>query len=232
MLILLTLHIINRFRKGNELSIDLNKIIDQLITKLKYVLPFLLISFTSGDSLTNESETIRFDIIKKYKTLGYIDLQKLHSNETTTYRIQSEVNTKFLIEFKASSKETYVYENDTLIYSSIYRTVNDRVKVDQSLSYNQGNYYLKQKKGNQLLNTGVIKCNLILLFFEEPVNIQQVYCDKLNLNLKIQKLEPNRYKITFPNKSYTIFYYRDGRCRLIEAVGSFYRVKLIPNYQL
>ncbi len=231
MLILLMLHIIQRFRKGTELTIDLNKIVDQLVTKLKYVLPFLLISFTSGDYKPETLETIRFDIVKKSKVLGFIDLQKLNSNETTTYRIQSEVNTKFLIEFKASSKETYVYENDTLIYSSIYRTINDRVKVDQSLSYNQGNYFLKQKKGNQLLNTGVITCNLIILFFEEPTNIHQVYCDKLNLNLKIQRIEPNRYKITFPNKSYNIFNYEKGKCNLIEAVGSFYKVKLVPNYR-
>lgn len=229
MLIVLMLHIIQRFRKGSELTIDLNKIIDQLVTKLKYVLPFLLISFTSGEHKPETLETIRFDIVKKSKVLGFIDLQKLNSNETTTYRIQSEVNTKFLIEFKASSKETYVYENDTLIYSSIYRTINDKIKVDQSLSYNKGNYLLKRKKGSQVLNTGVIKCNLILLFFEEPIDMHQVYCDKLNLNLKIQKIEPNRYKVTFPNKSYNIFNYENGKCNLIEAVGSFYKVKLVPN---
>jgi len=228
MLILLTLHIINRFRNGGELTIDLNKILNQLITKLKYVLPFLLISFTSEDHKPETLETIRFEIVKKSKALGYIDIQKMISNEKTTYRVQSEVNTKFLIEFKASSKETYVYENDTLIYSSIYRTINDRVKVDQSLAYNQGNYLLKKKKGNQLLNRGVIKCNLIQLFFEEPINKQQVYCDKLNLNLKIQRIEPSRYKITFPNKSYNIFNYVNGKCDLIEAVGSFYKVKLLP----
>ncbi|MBT8393933.1 MAG: hypothetical protein KJN66_03690 [Bacteroidia bacterium] len=111
MLIILTLHIINRFRKGSELTIDINKIVDRLLMKLKYVIPFLLISFTNGDNKPETLESIRFEIERKSMVLGYIDLQKLYLNETTTYKVQSEFNTKYLIDFKASSKATYVYEN-------------------------------------------------------------------------------------------------------------------------
>ena len=229
MLILLLL-IIKRLGNHNEFSITLNRIMTQLLTKFKYLLPFLLISFTGDEHMPRLFETIRYDIVKKSKVIGFIDLQKVNSNETTTYKIKSEVNAKFLIEFKANSKETYVYKNDTLIYSSIYRTINDKVKVDQSLSYIEGNYVLKQKKENHLLKQGVIKCNLVQLYFMEPVNIRQVYCDKLNLYLTIKNIGTHKYKVTFPNKSYNIFNYKNGKCTLIEVGGTFYNVKLLSNY--
>lgn len=233
MLILLMLHIINRFRKGSEITIDLNRIRNRLVMGLKYGIPFFLISFTSGDSLTNESETIRFDIVKKEKILGFINMKKIKNAQTTRFIINSEVNTKLLINFKASSKETYIYKEDTLVYSSIYRTLNDKVKVDQSISFTKGNYYLIHNNKKQLMDIDVIKCNLAKLFFSEPVHTKKVYCDKLKIHVNVLRVTPNAYKVVFPNKSYNIYYYQDGKCKLIEAVGTFYKVKLIPkNYRI
>lgn len=229
MLFIILLFIKNRLKKNDKSIIDLNQITSHLKRKCLYLLLFLLVSFTSGEHNSEPIEMIRFDIVKKSKVIGFIDIEKQNSNETITYRINSEVNTRFLIEFKVRSKETYLYEKDTLIYSSIYRTINDRVKVNQSLTFNEGNYILKQKEGDRLLDNGVIKCNLIQLYFKEPVNKRQVYCDKLNQYLPIKEIDRNKYKIIFPNKSYNIFNYENGKCVLVEAVGSFYKVKLLPN---
>jgi len=169
------------------------------------------------------------NIVKNNKILGFINLNKRIQNEKTTYIISSKVNTKFIIDFKATSKENYIYEKDKLVYSSIYRKINNRVKVDQSISYHEGQYYLKDKKGDGLLNIDVIKCNLILLFFDEPLNINEVFCDKLNLYLNLKKIGPCKYKVVFPNKSYNIFHYEKGKCRKIEVKGPFYKVKLVPD---
>lgn len=229
-MLFLILLIIRKMGDRNFLTACLNQIAAQVLPKLKYILPFLLVSFTVGESSPVINETIRYDIVKKTKTIGFIELQKTKTNKTTTYKIKSEVNSKFIIEFKANSKETYIYENDTLIYSSIYRTINNKVSVDQSLAYNEGSYFLKQKKENQQLNTEVIRCNLVQLYFQEPVNIPRVYCDKLNQHLTIKNLGNNKYKVSFPNNSYNIFNYKNGKCSSIEAGGTFYKVTLVPDY--
>lgn len=224
MLLLIILIIKNKIKKG---KFDINWFTVNLKRKCLYILLFLFVSFTNVEHNSETFEMIQFDIVKKSKIIGFINLQKQNSLETTTYSIRSEVNAKILLEFKVRCQETYMYKNDTLIYSSIYRTINDKVKVNQSLSYKKGKYFLKHKKGNQLLNKGVIKFNLIQMYLKEPVNIKQVYCDKLNRYLKINKIDANRYKISFPNKSYNIFNYENGKCILIEVVGSFYKVKLV-----
>ncbi|NNL16278.1 MAG: hypothetical protein HKO81_06515 [Flavobacteriaceae bacterium] len=199
-----------------------------LILTLNFILVLLLVSFTNDHTRLDKPEDIRYSIVKNDKVLGYINLKKRIQNERTTYTINSIVNTKFIIDFKATSNENYVYEKGNLIYSSIYRKVNNRIKVDQSFSYRDGQYYLKGKNGISLLNTDVIKCNLILLFFDEPLNVNEVYCDKLNLYLKVEKIGSCRYKVFFPNKTYNIFYYEKGKCSKIEVKGPFYKVNLLP----
>ena len=231
MLILLTLHIIRQFFRKRNMIIDLKGFLDRLVLGLKYGLPFLLISFNANYEGINSEENLRFDIIKKEKVLGFIDIKKITEDQTTTFKIKSEVNAKVLVNFKASSEETYIYNTDTLVYSAIYRTVNKRVQVDQSIKLNNGKYHLTDKKRTELLDLEAIKCNLVRLFFDEPVNVKSVYCDKLNTYVRIIRMSPDIYKVVFPNKSYNLFYYQDGKCKLIEAVGSFYKVKLIPDYK-
>jgi hypothetical protein len=198
---------------------------------LKYGIPFFLISFTKGEGILSESESIRYEIVKKNKTLGYIHIKRVKNEEITRFVISSEVNTKLLLNFKAFSKETYIYNKDTLVFSSMYRTLNDKVKVDQSIIYEKGKYYLKNNSKNKLLDIGVIKCNLVKLFFDEPVDINQVYCDKLQIHLSVVRMSVNTYKVVFPNRSYNVFHYENGKCRLIEVVGSLYKVRLVPKFQ-
>ena len=226
------LHITKQFLKQQGISIDFKKVWNRFITGLKYGVPFLLISFTKSSDTSSEARSLHFDIVKKEKKLGYIHLKKIKENNTTKFEIKSEVNTKLLFNFRAKSQERYEYRGDTLVYSSIFRTMNNRVKVDQTIYYENGSYQLRQKNKQQKLNSNIIRCNLVKLFFERPEGISKVFCDKKRVYVKIIRMNAETYKVKFPDKSYTIFYYNDNRCEAIEAVGSFYHVRLIPKYSI
>ena len=230
MLFLLMLHITKQFLKRQGITIDFKQVLYRLLTGLKYGVPFLLISFNENPINNPPSESLYFDIVKKEKKLGYIRLEKIHLSETTEYNIKSEVNTKLVFNFKASSKETYIYKGDTLIHSSIYRTLNSRVKVDQTINYKNGSYHLKRKGRKKVFNSNIIRCNLVMLFFEKPKGVSKVFCDKQQVYVDIVQINSEAFKVIFPDKSYTIFYYNGNRCESIEAVGSFYHVQLIPKY--
>lgn len=230
MLFLIMLHITRQFLKRHGITIDFKQLLYRLLTGLKYGVPFLLISFNENPNNNPLSESLYFDIVKKEKKLGYIQLEKIYLNGTTEYNVNSEVNTKLIFNFKASSKETYIYNGDTLIHSSIYRTLNSRVKVDQIIDYKNGSYHLKKKGRKKVFNSNIIKCNLIKLFFEKPKGISKVFCDKQQVYVDIVQINSETFKVIFPDKSYTIFYYKANRCELIEAVGTFYHVRLIPKY--
>ncbi|MBT8259811.1 MAG: hypothetical protein KJN82_00730, partial [Bacteroidia bacterium] len=126
----------------------------------------------------------------------------------------------------AEGKERSVYRNDTLIYSSVYRKLNNRIKVNHTLTFNKGSYALIKGQNKSSLNFNAITCNLVVLFFEEPVGIDKVYCDKLKKHLDIIKKSKGKYKVKFPNGTYNVFNYKNGKILYVEAVGTFYKVKL------
>lgn len=186
-------------------------------------------SFNTEANSWSKSETLYFDIVRKEKNLGYICLKKFTIDNVVKFEIESEVNTKILFNFKANSKEVYIYKKDTLLYSSIHRIINNRVKVDQTIQYQNGFYYLSEKNYERIINSNVINYNLVKLYFEEPQSVAKVFCDKHKVHLNLTKISPKSYKINFPDKTYNIFHYQNNKCKSVEAVGSFYHVSLIPH---
>lgn len=201
--------------------------IENIFIKIKYVMPFLLLSMLNSNNELTNSEDKTFDIINKKGSVGFIKLERIINNNTTTYNINSQVEARILLRFRANSKEKAVYRNDTLIFSSIYRKLNNKVKVNQILTLVDNNYYLNTNKNREQLNIDVVKCSLVMLYFEEPKGINKVYCEKLRTYLNVVPMKNGTYKVNFPNGNYNIFHYVHGNCTMIEAVGSFYNVSLV-----
>jgi hypothetical protein len=201
--------------------------------KIKYVLvPLLFLLLISSTGIENETpnfEKIEFSIVKKNTTIGYISIERSSQNQMTSYTIVSEVNAKIIVNFKAVGKERYVFRNDTLVSSSMYRKINNRVKLDQSIEFKKGKYVLTDYSKTETLDVEIIQKNLVVLFFNEPKGFNRIYCDKFKTVVDITPLGNGRYKIVLPNRSYSIYNYEQGRCTSIEVKGTFFKVKLVKE---
>ena len=230
MLVFLLVQLIRKIFTG----VQWNKLIDLVkngLFKLKYLAPFLLISMISPGVVENISENVEFEILNKDKIIGFITIDKRVEGKRTTYQVVSRVETKFLIKFKAIGNETSVYKNDTLVYSSMYRKVNKKIKVDQIVEFKDGNYYLDDKQIIDLSDPEIIRCNLVQLYFDEPVGISKVYCDKQKRFLNVDPIEEGKYKVQFKRGNYSVFNYKNGKCISIDAVGTFFKVRLSRTEQ-
>lgn len=225
MLVLLLLHIGRKIFSGFQLQ-KLIHHCKRVLFKFKYLAPFLLISMMTPIIENDGIENVEFEIINKDKKIGYISIVKSTEGTRTTYEVKSRVETKFILKFKAVGSETSVYQNDTLVYSSMYRKVNRKIKVDQVVEFKNGNYYLNDKKKIELNNPSIIQFNLVQLYFNEPKGITEVYCDKQKKFLKVQSLGNGKYKVQFKKGNYSVFNYRNGECVSIEAIGTFFKVLL------
>ena len=82
-------------------------------TRIKYILApllfLLLISSTGIENETPDIEKIEFSIVKKDKIIGFISIERSSQDRTTSYSINSEVNAKIIVNFKAVGKEKYVF---------------------------------------------------------------------------------------------------------------------------
>lgn len=217
------------FKKSH--SFEIATVLKKLIFKIKYIIPFFLLANTSIINETTEVEKISFNIIKKNSRIGYIDIEKTSLNKITTYTLDSEVKVKVVFNFSAIGREKSIYKDDTLIFSSIYRKLNNKVKLNQSLFFVNGKYLLKKKNKKEEINIDVINSNLVTLFFYEPVGIQEIYSDKYKKMVKITPIGNSRYKVVLPNKSTSIYHYEEGKCTMVDVVGSFFKVKLIQDFK-
>lgn len=225
---MLFIYIYKKVFKGSH-SMDFVSLFKSYVFKLRYILPFFLLSNTSPDNAITKVENISFNIINKNKNIGFIDIEKRDTEHTTIYSINSEVNARVIFNFNAVGKEKSIYRADTLIYSSVYRKLNKKVKIDQSLTFSDGKYVLKGKNNNEVIDFEVINRNFVTLFFSEPLGIQQVYSDKYKEMVRIDPLSNGKYKVVLPNKSTNIYHYKNGKCTMIDIKGSFYKVKILPN---
>lgn len=175
-------------------------------------------------------DTIYFEVVRKETPIGFIRIEREIRGNQTIYSVESEITARFLFKFIALGKEKAVYEDDRLVYSSVFRKINSAVKMDQCLYYIDGQYVFKNKGDSELLEEiDRIQRNLITLLCTEPVQDGVVYSDKFKRMIPITKLGPRKYKVIHPNNDYTIYNYRDGKCVEALVVGSFYKVKLVPS---
>lgn len=230
MLIMLLIYCYKKVFKKSH-SFEIATVLKKLIFKIKYIIPFFLLAYTSINNETTEVEKISFNIIKKNSRIGYIDIEKTSLNKITTYTLDSEVKVKVVFNFSAIGREKSIYKDDTLIFSSIYRKLNNKVKLNQSLFFVNGKYLLKKKNKKEEINIDVINSNLVTLFFYEPVGIQEIYSDKYKKMVKITPIGNSRYKVVLPNKSTSIYHYQNGKCTMIDVVGSFFKVKLVQDFK-
>jgi len=222
---MLLIYLFKKVKKSFSLD-EITHGFNRVAFKIKYIIPFFLLSNTNINDLNVSSENVSFIVLKNNINIGYIDIQKQLKDKTTSYFVKSNITAKLILTFKVLGKEKSIYRGDTLIYSSIYRKINNKVKVDQLLSFNEGAYYFKKPDVSKRVDVDIIKKNLVTLYFLEPIGVNEVYCDKQNKMLKISNLGNGKYKVAFSKNNYSIFHYKKGKCTLIDVVHPLVKVQL------
>ena len=201
----------------------------KFLRKLKYMFPFLLLSVASPNLLLNTSENILFIVSRNHDSIGYVDIEKKTTHNIVNYTVDSEINVNVIFNFTAKGYEKSVFKEDVLVYSSMYRKLNNRLKLNQFITLENGIYIFNNKGKKENLKINQIKNNLVTLLYNEPLDIHEVYSDKYKKMVQINSLGNGKYKIVLPNKSTSIYHYKNGQCMKVELIGSFYKVDLIRN---
>jgi len=224
MIPLLIIYTLRKFKAGQSILERLLKF-TTYIKKAIAILFLLIFSSNYGSNLT--APTI-FNIVKNNTVIGSIKITKNVSRDSVIYNIESNVEAQFILKFKVVAKEKYIYKAGTLIYSSLFRMLNNKVKTNHSIQYNKGEYSLKTSEKVRALNLEEIKCNLTILYINEPIGIKSVFCDNQQEMVKVVPMGNGIYKVELSKGKYNVFHYKNGRCVKIEAVSPLYDVTLIP----
>jgi hypothetical protein len=224
MIPMLILYAIRRLKKNQSKPVGFLKF-KRFIKKVVAILCLMIYASNYG---SNPSSPLIFNIVRNNDVIGSISITESRSRDSVIYIIESKVEAQFILKFKVSGKEKYVYKDGTLIYASLFRTINNKVKTNHTILYNEGKYTLKTPDKISPLDFEEIKQNLMKLYINEPIGITSVFCDNLQQMLKVNPMGDGAYKVEFSKGKYNIFHYKNGRCTKIEAVSPMFDVTLIP----
>jgi len=213
-----------------EYSKDLKGIKSQTLIIIIILLLFPFFNAYSNNDFDGKepSKSLSYNIFRNEEVIGKIEINLSTRGDSIIYDIDSDVLAKFILKFKVVGKEKYIYKNGTLVYSSQFRTLNDKVKTNHSILYNNGGYKLHTSEKISPLHLEAIKCNLVKLYVNEPKGINSVFCDNQQQMVKVEPLGNGIYKVELSRGKYNIFHYENGRCVMIKAVSPLYDVTLIP----
>lgn len=217
--------------KTFNINVVLSKTIKQLrslANRLKIIFfLFVFMGMYANDGEGNP-QLHAYNVVKNNTIIGSIKVSIDVVGDSTIYLLESTIKIKYLVAFNISSKEKSVYKNGLLVYSSIYRIFNNKVKANHNITLEDGHYKLEMSDELKELEIEMIRSNLLTLFFKEPINIKETYSDNLRKLVRVIPLNQGKYKVDFSKGKYNIFHYKNGKCEKIEAFNSLFHVTLIP----
>lgn len=189
-------------------------------------LSLLVVLLATTISITAQDKKLEYDIKRNGDVVGNIHFIQGIAGNRTVLMMESEVNTRFIFNFKAKAKEEVIYDNGIMTWSSIFRKLNGNVKVDKKTKANGNTYTVYKGNKTETLNHYPIRYNMLSVYISEPVNITKVYSDNFQQQVDIQKVADHHYKIKFPDGNCNEYFYTNGVCSKIEIHHSLYNATI------
>jgi hypothetical protein len=142
--------------------------------------------------------------------------------------MDTEVKTTLIFSFTARGREEAVYENGLLVYSSVYQKLNGSEKLNKQTK-RVGSHYVIAEGGAEDSLHEPIYYNMVCLYTHEPLKTNQIYSDKFQKFLAIEKVSDHHYRIRFPDGNANDYYYEDGVCARVNVDHAFYSVMFELN---
>ena len=183
---------------------------------------FLLLLTCATLCVSAQEKKLAYNIKRNGDIVGNIQFVQSIVGSRTLLTMESEVNTRFIFNFKANAIEEVIYDNGIMTWSSILRKLNGTIKVDKKTKANGNAYTVYKGSKKETLNNYPIHYNMLSVYIIEPVTIKKVYSDNFQQQIDIQKIADHHYKIKFPDGNYNEYFYTNGLCSKIVIHHSLY----------
>ena len=173
---------------------------------------FFLISFllTSGDLF---SQKIRYTMQVNGREMGELQVERRFENEIEIITSRTNVKVDFLIKrMEVFSLIHTEYEGGLLQKAETRKVVNGEDKEFSKIYRVRTGYHFKNHE-DELKNLPHSSINFTVnrLFFQEPVNLNQVFSERFGKYLKIEKAGPGYYLLHVPDEDPNGYYYKNGQ---------------------
>lgn len=186
----------------------------------------LIVLLTVAISLNSQEKKLEYSIKRNGDIVGNIHFIQRVAGNRTVLTMESEVNTRFIFNFKAKAKEEAIYDNGIMTWSSIFRKLNGNVKADKKTKAVGNAYTIYKGNKTEIVKNYPIRYNMLSVYLTEPTEVSKVYSDNFQQQIAIQKIAAHHYKIKFPDGNYNEYYYTNGICSKVEIHHRVYRATI------
>ncbi|MBU3675646.1 MAG: hypothetical protein FGM54_00460 [Chitinophagaceae bacterium] len=188
---------------------------------------FLVLAFSLW-SATLHAETLHYDVVKDSKKVGYFQIGRAVNPGEVVIRSESTVRVSMLFTIEVIDKMYAVFRNNVLHTATIYRTLNGNVRVNNLTQWQNGKYALSTKDDkNNGAFTQTIRFTTVSLYFDEPLNLTEVYSEKFQRMVAIKSIGIHKYQLTLPDGNTAKYTYVNGYCSEVEAQTDWAVIKFV-----
>lgn len=164
-----------------------------------------------------------YEVIHNGKVKGVVRTFRDADSSVLNFRIESEVTINLVFSFTMKLKEEAIFKNGILAFSSIYRKINGREKINQQL-HSAGQSYTLTGISKEFTPAFPVRSCIISLYYDEPRNMNTVYSDSFRKNVPVTFVGGGRYRIDLPDGNHNFYSYKNGICTLVEVDHSLFRL--------
>ena len=204
-----------------------NHLLSRLFTRSNQIIATLLVLLLLASVVLAAQKYVRnYKIMRKGSEIGWANLEQKTDSNTTTITMGTEVKVRFIFSFETVGREISQFRVGKLERSYFYRKTNGNIKADRNTKL-VGNNYEVENKDRTKLNISPVTYNTLCMYFQEPVNIRNVYSDNYQRFLDIEKQSDGGYRIVSSDDTSNTFYYSRGICYRVKIDHSFYSAELL-----
>ncbi len=122
-----------------------------------------------------------------------------------------------ILSFHVQAKEHSVFENDVLKFSSLLRQVNGNEKTNKQIKNNGTGLTITEDGEEEILKNFSVKYSTHCLYVKEPTHYTNVFSDKYQQFITIEKVADHQYKLKFPDGNCNEYFYENGLCKLVKV---------------
>ncbi len=178
----------------------------------KLFIPFLLVSTS-----VSQAESLTYTVYKGKDKIGKINISRTHRNNTVEYFFESNVKLRVILNIEVYDRMKVIFKGNQMISADLYRTLNGKVKVNNTAIWNGKNYEMTNMDDEKNVLQAPIHLTTASLYYAEPKNKNEVFSEKFQRMIPMKITGNKRYTLQLPGGNKTSYSYGNGVCDLVEA---------------
>jgi hypothetical protein len=197
-----------------------------LLKPLKKASILLILLPCTPFRLYAQEQLYNYTISRNGNAIGSMQLSRKTVGIDTYFTITSKVKTRFVVGINVNTTDQARFNNGTLVYSNVFRTVNGNEKEAKRTRLVNNRYEIQSGRSSATSITGPINYNMMMLYLKEPAGILKVYSDNFQQFIAVNKLATHSYRLNLPDGNYNDYHFQNGICSKVLIHHSLYDIKI------